>query len=86
MGQSHRPYKQAGSTVNPKYICTDLVEYLAELVDALAHGHRAVLALVEHGPDGAAHALHVHGSHLSLIHDFQFLEFEFDTDKVYEKF
>ena len=43
---------------------TDLVENLAELIDALAHGHRAVLAVVEHGPDGAAHALHVHRSHL----------------------
>ena len=66
---------------------TDLVENLAELVDALAHGHRAVLALVEHGPNGAAHALHVHRSHLPPIHDFQFLQFEFDTetDKVYEK-
>ena len=78
---------EAESTVNSKQlaICTltDLVEDLAELVDALAHGHRAVLAVVEHGPDGAAHALHVHGSHLpSLIRNFQFLKFEFDTDKI----
>ena len=43
---------------------TNLVENLAELVDALAHGDRAVLAVVEDGPDGAAHALHVHRPHL----------------------
>ena len=43
---------------------TDLVENLAELVDALAHGHGAVLAVVENAPDGPAHPLHVHGAHL----------------------
>ena len=62
-------------TENP----TDLVENLAELVDALAHGHRAVLAVVEHAPDGAAHPLHVHGAHLdtevhSTISNFSNLE------------
>ena len=60
-------------TENP----TDLVENLAELVDALAHGHRAVLAVVEHAPDGAAHPLHVHGAHLDLfpLHNLQFFKF-----------
>ena len=71
------PFEMQKAWILLKIKLTDLVENLAELVDALAHGHRAVLAVVEHAPDGAAHPLHVHGAHLDLspLHYLQLLKF-----------